>query len=517
MLCPAIAAVFVLLPATPARAENEALLRLLQVLRDRGSITPQEYEEIRSLAEPPRTTTGSGQAGAIVPRLTPQTKAVTIPAQEKAGAAIAPQEKVIAVVARQEDPIAASARQEDAIAAIAQQESATKAQSEADPPVAKRDPEGRWYERLGLRGYTQLRLSDVVNHEGPALEVPADRSVNENESFIIRRGRFVLSGDVTDRLSLYAQSDFNGSIGTSDFAVQMRDLYADIWLDADKRFRVRAGQSKIPFGWVNMQSSQNRAPLERPDALNSAVEGERDYGALFMWTSSTARQRFRDITARGLKGTGDYGTVAVGLYSGQGPNRADQNGQTHVVARVAYPFRLPSGQFVEVGVQAYRGRFVTPLQAIAAGTGAPITPTQNPDGEIDQRIGFTAIWYPQRFGIETEWNFGRGPELSPDFTRIQSESLHGGYVQVNYRAQHASGTWFPFTRWNYYDGARKFARNAPPTRVNELDIGVEFAKWAEVELTGVYTHTFRRTRTGTFPFTPTLNANRVGVQLQWSY
>jgi hypothetical protein len=53
--------------------------------------------------------------------------------------------------------------------------------------------------------------------------------------------------------------------------------------------------------------------------------------------------------------------------------------------------------------------------------------------------------------------------------------------------------------------------------VNEIDVGLEFAKWAEVELSGMYTHTFRRTRTGSFPYTSTLDANRVGVQLQWNY
>jgi hypothetical protein len=464
-----IALIATLVLAAPAQAQNEALVRLLQVLRDRGSITAQEYEEIRKVAEGPQP---AGQAGALEKRV---------------------------------------AEQEKAIAAI-------KTQTDGNPPpVVSRALAGKWYERIGLRGYTQFRLSNVIDHEGPPLEVPADRSVNENESFIIRRGRFVFSGDVTDRLSLYAQSDFNGSTGAADFSLQMRDLYADIWLDKAKFFRVRAGQSKVPFGWANMQSSQNRAPLERPDGINSAAEGERDYGATFMWTPATAKQLFRDITARGLKGTGDYGLLAVGLYAGQGPNRSDLNGQTHLVARVAYPFKLASGQFVEVGVQAYRGRFVTPLQAIALGGGASVTPAQNANGEVDQRVGFTAVWYPQPIGIETEWNFGRGPELSADLARIESESLHGGYVQLNYRAQHSSGTWFPFTRWNYYDGARKFARNAPPTRVNEVDFGVEFAKWAEVELTGMYTHTFRRTRTGSFPYTPTLDANRVGVQLQWNY
>ncbi|MBM3773272.1 MAG: hypothetical protein FJW27_18680 [Acidimicrobiia bacterium] len=54
-------------------------------------------------------------------------------------------------------------------------------------------------------------------------------------------------------------------------------------LDTQNAWRLRFGQSKVPFGSVNMQSSQNRAPLERPDALNSAVEGERDLGAALMW------------------------------------------------------------------------------------------------------------------------------------------------------------------------------------------------------------------------------------------
>jgi hypothetical protein len=457
--------------AVPAEAQNEALLRLLQVLRDRGSITAQEYEEIRKVAEAPQTPAPTAQAGALEQR---------VAAQEKAVAAI-------------------------------------KAQTDGNPPpIVSRALAGKWYERIGLRGYTQFRMSNVIDHDGPALEVPADRSVNENESLIIRRGRFVFSGDVTDRLSLYAQSDFNGSTGAADFSVQMRDLYADVWLDKAKFFRVRAGQSKVPFGWVNMQSSQNRAPLERPDGINSAAEGERDLGATLMWTPAGARQHFRDITARGLKGTGDYGVVAVGVYGGQGPNRSDQNGQTHLVGRFAYPFRLASGQFFEVGVQAYHGRFVVPTQALTL-AGTSITPTQDANGAFDQRVGFTAVWYPQPFGVEMEWNVGRGPELSADSTRIDSESLHGGYLQLNYRQQHSSGTWFPFTRWNYFDGARKFARNAPRTMVNEVDFGLEFARWAEVELTGMYTHTFKRTRTGSFPFGSTLSADRVGVQLQWNY
>ena len=166
-------------------------------------------------------------------------------------------------------------------------------------------------------------------------------------------------------------------------------------------------------------------------------------------------------------------------------------------------------------MQAYHGRVVGSNAGVFGG-GTSITPTQDAEGALDQRVGFTAIWYPQPIGVETEWTVGRGPELSADGTRIESESLFGGYLQLNYRTRHATGTWFPFARWNYFDGARKFARNAPATPSTRRNC-VEFARWAEVELTGMFTHTFKRTRTGSSPYASTLDANRVGIQLQWNY
>ena len=76
---------------------------------------------------------------------------------------------------------------------------------------------------------------------------------------------------------------------------------------------------------------------------------------------------------------------------------------------------------------------------------------------------------------------------------------------------------FPFVRWQYYDGGRKFARNAPHSNVNEMDFGLEFARWSELELTLVYSHTFERTRTSVFPYGSAKGANRVGFQAQWNY
>ena len=141
-----------------------------------------------------------------------------------------------------------------------------------------------------------------------------------------------------------------------------------------------------------------------------------------MWNSAGGQSSVSAISpGSGLKGSGDYGVVSVGAYSGQGLNRPDQNGDVHVFGRVSYPFKLASGQFVELGVQGYRGRFVAPTQAIAVG-GASITPAQDADGVVDERVAFTAIWYPQPIGVEAEWTVGRGPALSDDLRRSKPTS-----------------------------------------------------------------------------------------------
>ncbi len=482
-----------LLPASNAHASNEAMLKLLRILRDRGSITAEEYDELRLSAEAPDPPAAPQVAGGRI-------------ASAPATAPVVETQEVTTKV-----PIAA----EQALSTRVQALEAQVAQQDPEAAV-KKALNNKWYERLGLRGYTQFRFTEVSQGEGAALEVPADRSVNENESFLIRRGRFVVSGDVSQHLALYAQADFNASTGAADYSLQMRDLYADVNLDEKKAFRVRLGQSKVPFGWVNMQSSQNRGPVERPDALNSAVEGERDLGVYLMWASPGVRQRYRDLVSQGLKGSGDYGSVAVGLYSGQGLNRSDQNGDPHVIARWAYPFKLPTGQFFEVGAQAYYGKFVTSTQAIST-AGVTFTPTSPADGVTDERVALTAVWYPQPIGVEAEWNVGRGPELSEDYRSIGRKSLNGGYVQVNYRKAKGTASLFPFVRWQYYDGARKFARNAPSEHINEVDFGLELAKWTELELTMIYTRTFERTRTSLFPYASSRDANRLGFQVQWNY
>lgn len=477
-------------------ATDAAMLQLFKILRDRGSITQEEYQLLMDLATQPDL---------------PKPPAIPLPTVSS----LAPQPTVPPPPPPEGPP------PPNMETAKTPNESGTT--NAPSPPItvvkavpAAKDKE-KWYQRFDFGGYTQFRVTALLNPEASLLNVPNDPSVNPSQLFLIRRGRFRLSGDVTDHLSLYSQIDVSGSVNSSSsFAVQLRDLYADIFPFASHDYRLRLGQSKIPYGWVNLQSSQNRAPMERPDAINSAAEGERDLGAFFMWAPEKIRKRFKELVQSGLKGSGDYGVVAFGAYNGQGPNRPDLNGDPSWLARVAYPFKLESGQFFEVGLQGYVGRFVPTVQTVTI-DGQNITPTFNSDGVTDQRIAASAIWYPQPFGVETEWNVGRGPRLTDDYASIDTGSLYGGHIQFSYRVQTGRGDIFPYLRWNFYEGGRKFGNNSPFENVNELDFGFEYAPWPAVELSLQYTLTFRRTNTSKAPYVTAEGADRIEFQAQWNY
>ena len=115
---------------------------------------------------------------------------------------------------------------------------------------------------------------------------------------------------------------------------------------------MRVGQSKVPYGFENLQSSSSRLPFDRNDALNSGTPNERDLGVAAMWSPREAQRRFDVLSDSGLKGTGDYGVVALAVTNGQTANQSERNDGRHVTLRVSYPFRLASGQFVEAGFRA---------------------------------------------------------------------------------------------------------------------------------------------------------------------
>jgi hypothetical protein len=373
---------------------------------------------------------------------------------------------------------------------------------------ARQQTPSAWYERIRLRGYTQLRYNRLLETNRDLVCPQCDRSIGDRGGFFIRRGRLVISGDVSDRLSIYIQPDFATDAAGGQYYLQLRDAYFDVYLDKEKSHRFRMGLSKVPFGFENLQSSSNRLPLDRADGLNSAIPGERDIGVLYYWTTASARRLFKVLTDSGLKGTGDYGVLGVGLVNGQTANRAELNNSLHQVVRLTHPFELPGGQYVEIGVQAFDGNFVLPTRT----TG--VTAASEYD---DRRVGVSFTWYAQPIGFVGEWNWGEGPEYEAASRSVEMRHPQGGFAQTMYRARTGKQVIQPFARAQYYRGGRKTDLDARSHVVREYDAGIEWLPMSALELTAQYSISDRQTMDGALT-TPNRQKGRLlRLQAQFNY
>jgi hypothetical protein len=350
-----------------------------------------------------------------------------------------------------------------------------------------------WYEKLALRGYTQMRLNRIVSGDATApaglsrLRSIGDSGIRDDGNFTLRRVRLVLQGDLNDYVSLYFQPDFATAVSNQSggerregFA-QLRDVYADVFPTGDKSFRIRLGQSKVPYGWENMQSSSNRLALDRTDAINSAAPGERDLGVVAYYTPSQVQRIWDRLADDGQKLFGNYGAFGLGVFNGQGLNRTETNKNVMKVALATWPFALDGlgleGQVLEVGGSMMRNR-INP--EVRSGGISPVS-------YADNRVGVHAILYPQPFGLQAEWNWGRGPQFDPATQQIETRALQGGYVQAMARVRNSPvGSFYPFARWQYYRGGFKAATNAPRLETEELELGIEFLPTSALELTVTY-------------------------------
>jgi Phosphate-selective porin O and P len=351
----------------------------------------------------------------------------------------------------------------------------------AQDSVAKAAPvpmPAPWYSKLSIRGYGQIRYNRLLETNDQLQCEQCDRSWGALGGVSIRRARVIIFGQVHPRVSIYLQPDFANTIGTSGNVAQLRDWYADVGLDRRNTFRVRLGQSKVPYSFENMQSSQNRLPLDRADATNSANANERDLGAFLYWAPTVARDRFKSLVNDGLKGSGDYGVVAFGVYNGQTANRAELNNGQHVVGRVSYPFKI-GRQIVEPGVAAYTGQFVIPTDLRSAGVKGVSDWSYQ-----DRRALVSLSIAPQPFGVLAEYNLGRGPEFNPVTDSIETQRLRGGFVTMTYRVRRGGQVLLPFVRYQAYDGGKKHERDARSYDVNDIEVGVEWQPSAAFELVG---------------------------------
>lgn len=367
--------------------------------------------------------------------------------------------------------------------AFGQSDSLKQAPEVEKPSVAK----SKWYESISIRGYMQTRYNRLLE-TNPALKCEScDRSWGENGGIFIRRMRVIIYGQIHERVYFYIQPDLaSAPSATAQHFAQLRDAYLDIGLDRKNEYRLRVGQSKIPFGFENMQSSQNRLPLDRNDALNSAVSNERDLGAFFYWAPQKTRKLFASLVNDGYKGSGDYGIFGFGVYNGQTANRPELNNNLHMAGRLAFPVEL-GNQVIEPSLQAYTGKYVVPTDQTSAGT-----KVKQDRNYRDERIAGSFVLYPKPFGIQAEYNWGKGPEFNTATDSIELRRLSGGYATFSYMLKFKQQFLYPFVRIQTYSGGKKHELDARSYDVNEYEIGVEWLPIKNFELVTMYTVSNRR-------------------------
>ena len=386
-----------------------------------------------------------------------------------------------------------------------------ESRSVGDVPVRE-----RWYEKISIRGFAQFRYENssnslLINDQG-------DRALGRNDQFSLRRARLIVSGQPHERVFIYVQEEFatmtgndttngtgtnttmgnNTNTGTNNTPT-LRDFYADLYLTSNKEWRIRAGQSKVPFGFENLQSSQNRLAFDRTDAINSAALNERDVGLFLYYTPTIIRERFRRLVESGLKGSGDYGMIGLGVYNGNGnlSNTTELNKNKHVIFHSSYPHEFSNGQIVEVGMDAYTGQYVistTPVFPVSPLNPQPLNPVITNNGNyLDERVAWHFVVFPQPFGLQGEYTIGRGPQLNTARTQVNVHDLHGGYLQLyyNYQCDTYCVSIFPYVRWQEYFGGKKFEPNSPHYSVRETELGLEYQFNAALELTVAYSWTQR--------------------------
>jgi hypothetical protein len=351
----------------------------------------------------------------------------------------------------------------------------------ATSSVLATEKKSNWYDKIQVRGYVQVRYNRLFETNPDLKSDQGDKSIGNLGGFFIRRNRLILSGQVNEHVYFYIQPDFASSASATGLHfAQIRDAYFDVSIDKKKEFRFRVGQSKVPYGFENMQSSQNRLPLDRNDALNSAVSNERDLGLFFYYAPKKVRELYASLVNDGLKGSGDYGIVGFGLYNGQTANKPEINNNAHWVARVSYPIKLWN-QIIEPGVQMYSGYYK--LDQTSTGV------KKNKSLEyLDERMAASFVLYPKPFGIQAEYNVGKGPQYDFLIDSINTKNLQGGYVTLSYLINIKKQVLIPFARYTTYQGGKKFELDARAYDVNEFEGGIEYQPLKQLEVVVSWVH-----------------------------
>lgn len=354
----------------------------------------------------------------------------------------------------------------------------------------------RWYERLSMYGYGMFRYNFESNGKIRSFHDASVGGKNDGAQpgFFFRRIRWVVTGQVSDHVSVFFQPDLASNVSGNTHVISMRDAYGDWNFDRNKEFRLRVGLQRVPCSWDNYQASRVRMALDRADATNSCGPSERDMGVSFMWRPRIAQTRFKQMLDY-MYGPGDYGVFNITVHNGQGLNNAEKNDNKHVALHLSWPLELPGGRLMEIGMNAMRGQYVVSHGTAASGTtlfSFNQSRSTSDRSYRDERLNWYVYYPPQPWGFIAEYVTGRGPERGNDGI-VRVESLYGGYVQGHYQWKYSDvGLANFYARWQEYHGGLKFQTGAPNDEMKEVELGIAWQPDPQWEFTAAYTFTQRK-------------------------
>ncbi len=258
-----------------------------------------------------------------------------------------------------------------------------------------------------------------------------DASVNEDGGFLLRRVRLSVAGRYhRRRLQLYFQHDFGAAVNNQSSTErrenfgQLREFYADWFLDPNAAFACVSANRKCRSAGENLQSSSNRLPLDRSERDQQWGAGRAGVGVNLYYTPARYRPS-GPVAKNKQKLFGNYSAFGLAVYNGQGTNRTERNGTLMKVAMATWPFALDGlgplfrGQVLEVGGSAMFNRFrpehtqrVASVRSTIATTGWPFMPfsirSPSASDRMDDRLG---------------------PAYDGLLGAVRSQRLGGGYVR----------------------------------------------------------------------------------------
>ena len=221
---------------------------------------------------------------------------------------------------------------------------------------------------LELKAYTQVRYTHT------------DDDINE---FRIRRARAGLKGEILKNINYILQIDAAKSTILLDAKVEITfSAYA----------RMTFGQFKVPFGLENLTSSSALDTINRSQTVENLCPS-RDIGG-----------QGRDIGVA-LSGKFSWIEYSLGVFNGEGANRADTNERKDLDARLGFsPF-----DFLTFSLSHYQGKSPSPLFG--------------GDSVVDRdRTGADIYFVHEQISVKGEYIFARDYQIDK----------YGWYIQGGY-------------------------------------------------------------------------------------